>query len=193
MAQHSSITFITGGVRSGKSHFAEKLAGEISKTEPLGQLHYIAAMQPSDEEMKQRIRVHQDDRMHSGLVWNTWEKSTSIGDLAGNFREKDVVLLDCLTTWLNNELFFEKDGWKDAAFLNELFEKIWNGILSISRNVNTLIIVSNEVFYEPIDSNDLVFVYSSLLGNLHQKVVAEARLAYLVEAGIPIVMKGDVG
>ncbi len=193
MAQHSSIIFITGGVRSGKSSFAEELAGEYSKTGSFGQLHYIAAMQPSDEEMKQRIRLHQDDRLQSSLIWNTWEKPTSIGDLAGNFSGKDVVLLDCLTTWLNNELFFEEDGWQDHSYLSELFEKIWNGIISISRKVETFIIVSNEVVNEPIHSNDLVFVYSSLLGNLHQKIVAVARLAYLVEAGIPIVMKGDAG
>ncbi|WP_338471475.1 bifunctional adenosylcobinamide kinase/adenosylcobinamide-phosphate guanylyltransferase [Niallia sp. XMNu-256] len=192
MAQHSPIIFITGGVRSGKSSFAEKLAGEQSRMEPFGQLHYIAAMQSSDEEMKQRIRVHQNERLHSDLVWTTWEKPTSIGELAGNFGEKDVVLLDCLTTWLNNELFFEMDGWRDDAYLSQLFETMWDEMISISRKVKTFIIVSNEVLYEPIESNDLVFVYSSLLGKLHQKIVAQARLAYLVEGGIPIVMKGDI-
>jgi adenosylcobinamide kinase / adenosylcobinamide-phosphate guanylyltransferase len=193
MAQYSSIIFITGGVRSGKSTFAEKLAGERWEGEAIGQLHYLAAMQPSDGEMGQRIQVHQANRMQGGLQWNTWEKPTSIGDLVDHFRSHDVVLLDCLTTWLNNELFFEEDRWQDHAFLRKLFEKMWNGMMEISKKVETFIIVSNEVLHEPIHNNDLVYIYSFLLGNLHQKIVAEARHAYLVEAGIPILMKGDVG
>lgn len=192
MAQHSSMILITGGVRSGKSSFAEKIAGEYSRKEPFGKLHYIAAMQPSDEEMKQRISVHQEDRLRSGFAWNTWEKPTSVGDLAQNFNCNDVVLLDCLTTWLNNELFFEEEGWQDDSFLKGLYGEMWNGIISISRKVKAFIIVSNEVLYEPIHGNHLVLIYSSLLGNLHQKIVAAAGQAYLVEAGIPILMKGDV-
>lgn len=191
MAQHSSITFITGGVRSGKSTFAEKMASVSWKAENYGQLHYIAAMQPSDEEMKQRIEKHQEDRGRSGLNWKTWEKPTSISELAVNFSHEDVVLLDCLTTWLNNELFLKVDRWQDESFLRELYEKIWNEIEVISRKVKSFIIVSNEVLNEPLQTNDLVLIYSSLLGSLHQRIVAQSRQAYLVEAGIPILMKGD--
>jgi adenosylcobinamide kinase/adenosylcobinamide-phosphate guanylyltransferase len=193
MAQSSSIIFITGGVRSGKSNFAEKLAEASWKTKGSGQLHYLAAMQPSDEEMRQRIHVHQKSRLHDGLQWNTWEKPTSIGDLAEHFNNHDVVLLDCLTTWLNNELFYKEDVWQDHVFIQQLFEKMWSGIREISQSVKSFIIVSNEVLHEPIDHHDLVFTYSLMLGNLHQRIVREAQKAYLVEAGIPILMKGDIG
>ena len=191
MAQNSSIILITGGVRSGKSSFAEKIAGDSWRKDSSGQLHYIAAMQPSDDEMKQRIHVHQQDRLQSGLFWNTWEKPTSIGELAENFITQDVVLLDCLTTWLNNELFFEENNWQDQTFLRELVDEMWNGIISISRMVKSFVIVSNEVLHEPVHHNELVFIYSLILGNLHQKIVSHAHQAYLVEAGIPILMKGD--
>jgi adenosylcobinamide kinase / adenosylcobinamide-phosphate guanylyltransferase len=193
MAQNSSIIFITGGVRSGKSTFAEKTAEASWKTKRSGQLHYLASMQPSDEEMRRRIHVHQDSRLHSGFQWNTWEKPTSIGDLARQFSSHDVVLLDCLTTWLNNELFYQEDGWQDQAFISQLFEKMWSDMMEICQNVKTFIIVSNEVLNEPIHNRDLVFTYRLLLGNLHQRIVGEAEEAYLVEAGIPILMKGDVG
>ena len=193
MAQNSSFIFITGGVRSGKSTFAEKFAEASWKTNGSGQLHYLASMQPSDEEMKQRIHVHQKGRLDSGLQWNTWEKPTSIGDLAQHFSSQDVVLLDCLTTWLNNELFYQEDGWQDQAFVSQLFEKMWSNMMEVSQSVKTFIIVSNEVLNEPIANRDLVFTYRYLLGNLHQRIVGEAREAYLVETGIPIAMKGDVG
>ena len=55
MAQNSSIIFITGGVRSGKSQFAEELAAKIWQQEASGGLHYIASMQASDKEMTKRI------------------------------------------------------------------------------------------------------------------------------------------
>lgn len=75
--------------------------------------------------------------------------------------------------------------------MRELYEKMWKGIEAIKATVKAFIIVSNEVLYEPIHTNGLVFSYSSLLGNLHQKIVAESGQAYLVEAGIPVLMKGD--
>ena len=109
------------------------------------------------------------------------------------FKQDDIVLLDCLTTWLNNELFFVEDQWQEDLFRADLFERICQGIKAISQRVRTLIIVSNEVFYEPIGDNDLVFHYSQLLGKLHQSIVASAHQAFLVEAGIPVLMKGEDG
>ena len=193
MAHDSSIIFITGGVRSGKSHFAEAMAMELLRSSSGKQLHYIAAMQPSDSEMKQRISRHQEDRLQSGYQWKTWEQPVSLGELAPFFKQDDIVLLDCLTTWLNNELFFVEDRWQEAPFRADLFERMCQGIKAISQSVKMLIIVSNEVLYEPIGDNDLVFHYSQLLGKLHQSIVASAYQAFLVEAGIPVLMKGETG
>lgn len=192
MAHDSSIIFITGGVRSGKSHFAEKIATEFSRSFSGSQLHYIAAMQPSDSEMEQRISRHQEGRHQSECHWNTWEQPVSIGKLASFFKQDDIVLLDCLTTWLNNELFYVEDKWQDEQFQAALFEQMCQGISAISQKVKALIIVSNEVLYEPIGDNELVFIYRRLLGKLHQSIVTNAHQAFLVEAGIPVLMKGEV-
>jgi adenosylcobinamide kinase/adenosylcobinamide-phosphate guanylyltransferase len=191
MAQHSSIIFITGGVRSGKSQFAEELAAKIWQQEESGGLHYIASMQASDKEMTKRIIRHQEDRRQSGLEWQTWEKPMSIGELAPSFHSNDVVLFDCLTTWLNNELFFSSDGWQDKEFLEGLPAKMLAGIAAIANRVRALIIVSNEVLHEPIGDNELILTYSKLLGKLHQSIVKDCREAYLVEMGIPVQMKGE--
>ena len=121
-------------------------------------------MQPSDSEMEKRISRHQEDRRQSGYYWKTWEQPVSIGKMASNFKCDDIVLLDCLTTWLNNELFFVEGKWQDEAFQAALFEQMCQGIHAISLKVNALIIVSNEVFNEPIQQNELVFIYSKLLG-----------------------------
>ena len=192
MAHDSSIIFITGGVRSGKSRFAEKIAMERWQSLGSGHLHYIAAMQPSDFEMEKRIRRHKEDRRQSGHHWKTWEQPVSIGKLASYFKGDDIVLLDCLTTWLNNELFFVEDKWQDKAFQEALFEQMCQEINKISQQVHTLIIVSNEVLNEPIGDNGFVIRYRRLLGKLHQAIVEDAYQAFLVEAGLPILMKGEV-
>ena len=103
------------------------MAMELAQSFNESQLQYIAAMQPSDAEMKQRISRHKEVRVQSGFRWKTWEKPTSIGDFARNFNSHDIVLLDCLTTWLNNELFIVEEKWQDEQFHAELFEKMCRG------------------------------------------------------------------
>lgn len=191
MANDSSIIFITGGVRSGKSAFAEKMAAEIWQSTGRSELHYIAAMQPSDSEMESRIARHQEDRLQSGFQWRTWEKPISLGDLAPFFKNEDVVLLDCLTTWLNNELFFRNKEWQNERFRQFLVERMLKAIEEINRRVRSFIIVSNEVLYEPVGSNELILAYNALLGKLHQSIVANCRQAYVVEYGSPVLMKGE--
>ncbi|MBY0121190.1 bifunctional adenosylcobinamide kinase/adenosylcobinamide-phosphate guanylyltransferase [Bacillus sp. S/N-304-OC-R1] len=185
----SSLIFISGGVRSGKSRFAEKLAAEIA-AKTGGHLHYIAAGEASDAEMKERILRHQRDREESGLNWKTWEKPTRLQELASSFTESDIILLDCLTTLLNNEFFSKDEQWMDYSFQQKVMKSIIGGIEQIAVKCHRLIVVSNEVLHDPPFDNDLVFIYGKMLGQLHQQIVAKANQAFLVEAGIPILMKG---
>jgi adenosylcobinamide kinase/adenosylcobinamide-phosphate guanylyltransferase len=184
----SSLIFITGGVRSGKSSFAERKAVEIaSKTG--GQLTYLATGVPSDSEMKERIEKHQRDRKGGTSYWKTFERSVQIGELSEEFNDQDIILLDCVTTLLNNELFSSEQKW-DEPFLETVKEKIITGISSIKNRAGTMIVVSNEVLNESLQGSEILFSYGRILGQIHQHLVREADLAILVEAGIPIVMKG---
>ncbi|WP_121609987.1 bifunctional adenosylcobinamide kinase/adenosylcobinamide-phosphate guanylyltransferase [Mesobacillus foraminis] len=189
MAEPSTFIFISGGVRSGKSTFAEELAAEVAQQSG-SQLHYIAAGQANDPEMKGRIEKHKKDRLKSGLKWRTWEQPRNLSDIASCFSAKDVVLLDCLTTLVNNVLFQAGEQWEDPRFQRRMIESISEGIRQIKGRCQTLIVVSNEVLNEPIGSSELVFTYSKLMGVLHQEMAREANQAYLVEAGIPAAMKG---
>ncbi|WP_249308472.1 bifunctional adenosylcobinamide kinase/adenosylcobinamide-phosphate guanylyltransferase [Lederbergia citrea] len=183
--------FVTGGVRSGKSSFAEKVA--LAKAlKRNGNLHYIACGRPVDDEMKGRIKLHQADREECGFSWTTWEQPNAIGNLATEFSNMDVVLLDCLTTLLNNELFREKSSWKNPHFQDDVKETIISDLECLRETCGSLILVSNEVLNEvPID-NPLVFTYTRLLGQLHQSIVKNCTSAILVEAGIPFSMKGSL-
>ena len=184
----SSLIFISGGVRSGKSSFAERKAVEIASRTG-GQLTYLATGVPSDPEMKERIEKHQRDRLAVTYQWKTLEHSVQIGKLADNFKDEDIVLLDCVTTLLNNELFSSEQAW-DEHFLETVKKNVLTGITSMKNRAGTLIVLSNEVLNEPLLGNEMVFTYGRLLGQIHQYLVMEADQVFLVEAGIPIVMKG---
>jgi adenosylcobinamide kinase/adenosylcobinamide-phosphate guanylyltransferase len=184
----ASLIFITGGVRSGKSSFAEQTAVDIAM-ETGGPLYYLATGVPFDGEMNERIKKHQYDRERGKNPWKTIEQSVNIGEIAGHFQGDEVILLDCLTTLLNNELYAANHTW-DENFLRTVFEKIITGVLNIKKRARTLIIVSNEVLHEPIQDNELISTYKRLLGQLHQLLVKEADIAYLVDSGIPVRMKG---
>lgn len=184
----ASLIFITGGVRSGKSSFAENIALELTK-ENGGQLYYLATGVASDPEMRERITKHQIDRESGNFRWRTIEQSQNIGESADSFNKEDIILLDCVTILLNNELFTTNQKW-DEPFLEHVMKRIITGINDIRKRVKVIIVVSNEVFNESIAENDLVFSYRRILGKIHQQLVKEADEAFLVEAGIPIIMKG---
>jgi adenosylcobinamide kinase / adenosylcobinamide-phosphate guanylyltransferase len=182
-----SLIFISGGVRSGKSSFAEKIGLELAKKNG-GQLNYLATGVASDQEMRERISKHQRDREAGKFKWKTIEQSHNIGEIAVFLNDEDIILLDCVTTLLNNELFSANQSWDDS-FLKQTMESIMNGIVEIRDRAKVLIVVSNEVFHESMAENDLVFSYGRILGKLHQQLVKAADQAFLVEAGIAINMK----
>lgn len=181
----AQLIFITGGVRSGKSRFAEKRAASLRPTN--GTLHYLACGQPTDEEMQERINRHQHDRASANVPWETFECPTNIGSVGSRLNDHAIVLLDCVTTLLSNELF-QNENWRDVAFQQQTKQKIQQDIEKLNERSEALIIVSNELAHEPLSG--LVDVYARQLGELHQWIVSKADEAYLVESGIPRLMKG---
>lgn len=178
------LIFITGGVRSGKSAFAEQLAvGHAWETD--SNLHYIACGIPSDREMQERIQRHQQDRKQSESAWRTWEQPVHLSHIANQFTGQDVILLDCMTTLLNNYLFQEEII--DAPTVLELVKK---DIRALCSRAGEVIIVSNEVLQDIPYEDGLTLHYQKLLGNMHQQIVENAILAILVESGMPLVKKG---
>lgn len=188
--EKSRLYFITGGVRSGKSSFAEKKAVDLAIRSG-GNLHYLACSRSADAEMKKRIDRHRKDRESSPLAWRTSEYSTDITRIGQELNSHSIVLLDCLTTLLDNELFLPELPL-DEEFLQHTFLKIIKGIDEIRYKAQCLIIVSNEVVQEPIFQNEFLHKYGKMLGLLHQTLVDRADEAYLVESGIPIRKKEGI-
>lgn len=153
--------FITGGVRSGKSAFAEKLVREMHQ-----QAAYVATSVAFDDEMKDRISRHQQDRQTQNFDWILYEMPY---ELTTNI-EQSVVLLECVTTWLTNMLFLQQHENPVALFQH------W--VQQLVREGKTVVIVSNEVLDGGLTNYEETNTYLQKIGELHVWLVAQSTAAY---------------
>jgi adenosylcobinamide kinase / adenosylcobinamide-phosphate guanylyltransferase len=180
------IIFISGGARSGKSHFAEQTAISMYKgakeENQTASLYYIATAKQSDDEMAERIRIHQQDR---GNGWLTIEEPFDLERVLSSFKKEDVILIDCLTIWLSNVMFVREYRWEKA-------EMAVNRWLTLAREGHFhLLIVSNDVNEGIPFSDEMVLTYIYTLQLLHQTIVEQSELVVEVQAGIPTYWKGE--
>lgn len=90
--------FITGGARSGKSGYAEKLAATLDRP-----VTYVATAEAKDAEMVERIARHRQRRPAS---WTTIEEPLAVADLLERIGQQDrVILIDCLTLLITNLIY----------------------------------------------------------------------------------------
>lgn len=175
------ISFISGGARSGKSSFAEEYALNLYKRVNHSSLLYIATAERTDHEMEARINRHIEER---DPIWKTVEAPLDISTILENTKAKDIVLVDCLTVWLNNMMY---KGNADLANIKVSVSKL----IQVSRLKQIeLIIVSNDLNEGmPID-HMMVHEYIYTLEQVHRTITANAEAVFQVIAGIPIQWKG---
>ena len=176
------LTLILGGARSGKSTLAEKLAAQRGE-----RVLYIATAIAFDDEMKQRIQNHQQQRPDS---WKTIESPTGVGaTVQPHLHDVDIVLLDCLTLLVNN-LFMDFSGDSDnpdeAQFSAALDRELAAIFAAIETSTADWIIVSNEVGLGLVPPYPLGRVYRDLLGRANQKLAVIAAEVYFMIAGMAL-------
>jgi len=177
------LIFITGGARSGKSNFAEKMAAKTSK-----EVVYIATGQPLDEEMTFRIKKHREKRLNT---WETYEEPTEVRGLVSRLGlEKEVILIDCLTLLTSNLLLRKEDKVKDTKWQEEILTEI-EKLAEISYKVPAqVIIVSNEVGMGLVPDNTLGRVYRDILGRANSIIANKADEVFMIVSRIPLKIKG---
>ncbi len=170
----SSIVFVFGGARSGKSAFALAQASAMA-----GKKVYVATAQAHDAEMVERIDKHRRER---GSDWETLEEPMFLGRAVRSVsRTHDIAIIDCLTLWLSN-LLGEGDASEEAE--DDLIDA-----LRTLDHMTRLFIVSNEVGMGIVPENALARQFRDMAGRLHQRVAGVADEVFLVAAGIPIKIK----
>ncbi len=177
------LIFITGGARSGKSSFAEKIAAKISK-----EVAYIATGQPLDDEMKIRIKKHKDRRPTN---WETYEKPIEVTELVSRLGlEKEVILIDCLTLLVSNLLLRKEDKVGDSKREEEILLEI-KKLAEISYKVSAqVIIVSNEVGMGLVPETSLGRFYRDILGRANSIIADKADEVFMMVSGISLKIKG---
>ena len=175
------IILVTGGGRSGKSAYALKRAGEIGDSKA-----FVATCPKLDEEMRQRVLKHQEARREKG--WKTIEESTNLAGVLGGAKECGVLLIDCLTLWINNLLYeAEQTGRQiDEGDIAELSEELLNACADRS---GTVIFVTNEAGSGIVPDNALARKFRDLAGRCNQIVAAGADEVVLMVCGIPVPLK----
>ncbi|WP_455674079.1 bifunctional adenosylcobinamide kinase/adenosylcobinamide-phosphate guanylyltransferase [Phocaeicola sp.] len=166
------VIVITGGQRSGKSSYAEKLALSLSPN-PV----YMATSRIWDEEFRLRVVKHQERR---GPEWTNIEeeKTLSRHNLTGR-----VVLVDCVTLWCTN-YFFDLNANVDLAL-----QKLKQEFDSFTQQEAIFIFVTNEIGSGAVSENNIQRRFTDLQGWMNQYIASKADQVYLMVSGIPVLIK----
>ena len=172
-ATSPGAVLVLGGARSGKSAFAERLVVETGLSR-----HYIATGRAFDDEMRDRIARHRDDR---GGGWETHEEPLALAEtILAVARPDRAVLVDCLTLWVTNLMLEERD-------MGEAFAGLAKAIEAAPGHI---VFVSNEVGLGIVPDNRMARAFRDHAGRLHQQVAAIVPQVYFIAAGLPLKMKG---
>jgi adenosylcobinamide kinase/adenosylcobinamide-phosphate guanylyltransferase len=167
-----ATTLVLGGARSGKSAFAEKMIGDSGLT-PI----YLASATADDDEMRNRIVHH---RMQRGDGWITVEEPLALVDaLTREATHGRAVLVDCLTLWLSNLMFAERDPDVEARRLTRF--------LGVAKY--PVVLVSNEVGLGLVPETPLGRNFRDAQGRLNQIVAANVPNVVFIAAGLPLWLK----
>ena len=167
-----ATTLVLGGARSGKSLFAERLVRDSG----LARM-YLATAAAGDDEMGARIAQHRTQR---GDGWTTIEEPLALVEtLERHARVDRVILVDCLTLWLSNLMFADRDPDLESYRLANCL-----------RNTPTpIVLVSNEVGLGLVPETPIGRAFRDSQGRLNQIVAAAVPAVTFIAAGLPLWLK----
>lgn len=195
------LHIVTGGSGSGKSAFAEEMACRYHKQNPQGKMLYIATMIPYGEETEKKIQRHRKLRAGKGfetmecytdleehvaknvLGLNATSDATSDATLGG--LPVTCVLLECMSNLVANEVFREDDSGDETVV-----SRILRGVKALEQIANHVVIVTNEVFHEPLQDSEEMQYYKQVLGKINCRLAEMAACVTEVVNGIPYSVKG---
>lgn len=171
------LTLLSGGVRSGKSTLAEKLAEESGAKD----LYYIATMLVSDDETKLRVEKHVASRGGKGYV--TLECPLELEKIF--VPNGSAVLLDCLTNLVANECF-------TGAGFEGVSDRVMSGIVRLNERASRLVIVTNELFSDGIEYGELTEDYLRVMAEINMRTAMLADSVIEAVCSIPVILKGEI-
>jgi adenosylcobinamide kinase/adenosylcobinamide-phosphate guanylyltransferase len=183
----AQLTLVLGGVRSGKSCWAEQLAAAHPPVTYLATA--LVGAQP-DSEMSRRIDRHRQRRARQQPPWHTVEEPWDVAAAVSAHGGTGCLLLECLSLWVTNLLLgmSGREGLTDEAILAE-----GDAVIAAAQRVSArVIVVSSEVGCGLLPSNALARRFGDVLGEMNQRFAAAATEVYGCLAGIPVRVKPNL-
>jgi adenosylcobinamide kinase / adenosylcobinamide-phosphate guanylyltransferase len=187
--ENPQLILVTGGARSGKSTYAERLARQSGRS-----VVYIATATAGDDDMRDRIARHQAARP---VTWQTIEEPLHIAEAVHRGAAlADIILLDCITVWLSNWLLRQDElssieSTPSSVYSEGALQEI-EALLREAQALNAqqrLLIVTNEVGLGIVPAFALGRVYRDVLGTVNRRLAQEAARVYLLVAGLAVDIK----
>jgi adenosylcobinamide kinase / adenosylcobinamide-phosphate guanylyltransferase len=174
-SSHSkTVTLLLGGVRSGKSHYAQQLG------ERAGRVVFVATAQAADDEMRRKVDRHRSCRPPH---WQTVEEPLALAETIAEHGPKcDLMIIDCLTFFAANLLDVKAD---EQISIDSLCSALQAPACSV-------VLVSNEVGSGVVPEYLSGRRFRDLLGEMNQSVARVASNVLLLVAGLPLVLKGEL-
>ncbi len=177
----NKLIYISGGCRSGKSNYAQTLAESLP-----GKQVYIATCPKIDSEMDQRITLHQQQRANRN--WHTIEAPLELAAAVAQAGEFDIILIDCLTLWINNLLY---NAEQNGELINEqaIAAECIKLVETCRKQNQTIIFVSNELGMGLVPADAISRSYRDCLGRCNQTIATLADEAIFMVSGLPLILK----
>lgn len=171
-------TLVLGGIRSGKSDWAETaIAGQPA-------VRYIATgpVSDADESWAARVAAHRDRRPPAWITVET-------GDVATELRaQPDIAtLVDDLGGWLTGVL--DRHGWENLAHDGEVDDFL----AAVGGFTAPLLLVSPEVGMSVVPATAAGRRFADELGTLNRRLAQVCERVVLVVAGQPVSVKPAAG
>lgn len=202
----AKIVLITGGGRSGKSSYAQRLAESLP-----GPRVYLATAVPFDSELQDRIARHRDSRGDES--WSTIEEPLDLAGALSKAADPATVLVDCLTMWVGNLMWQREEEGAEGRAAEGASGPIVSPLAGLAatppatptegdvasacerivavcrQREGAIVFVTNEVGLGIIPDNPAARLYRDLLGRCNQVMAAAAGTVILMVSGLPVVLK----
>ena len=183
---------ILGGQKSGKSRRAEQLASAWLAQSPQHRAVLIATAHAGDDEMRQRIARHQQDRAARVPAMLTIEEPLALAEaITQHGNAHTLVLVDCLTLWLTNWLFPDAEFKKNRPLAPESRAQEAMLLIAIKQTAGPVVLVSNEIGLGVIPMGRPTREFVDTLGRLNQGVAVASERVTFMAAGLPLMLKGQ--
>jgi adenosylcobinamide kinase/adenosylcobinamide-phosphate guanylyltransferase len=180
---------ILGGQKSGKSRRAELLARQWVQHSPEHRAVMIATAQPWDDEMRLRIARHQQERAERVPGMTTVEEPLALAEaIARHSTPATLVVVDCLTLWLTNQLM-PVDFEANSPPAQVETARAASFLIAIAQAPGPVVLVGNEIGLGVIPMGREVRAFVDALGRLNQQVAATCERVTLMAAGLPLTLK----